>query len=247
MALTDNLVAYWELGEASGTRNDSHGTKHLTDNNTVTQAVGKVGDAAQFTAANSEYLSITDNPELSAGNFDFTLGGWFYFDSISSQVLVGKHDGVTVAGSEYFIVLNDITSRVMFYVYSDDAYGVGSALTLTTATWYFVVASHDSVADQISIQVDTETPVLVGHSVGANNTTTPFTIGATAAPNTFFNGRADQVFFYKRVIGASEITALYNGGAGLSYAALSGSSGAARPMVGASLGSPSILLGGLVR
>ena len=66
--LPTNLIAYWKLDEASGTRNDSKGANHLTDNNTVTQAVGKVGNAAQFTLANSEYLSIADNADLSAGD-----------------------------------------------------------------------------------------------------------------------------------------------------------------------------------
>ena len=36
-----SLVSYWNLDEASGTRNDSHSTNHLTDNNTVTNAAGK--------------------------------------------------------------------------------------------------------------------------------------------------------------------------------------------------------------
>jgi len=35
-----SLVSYWNLIETSGTRNDSHGTNHLTDNNTVGYAAG---------------------------------------------------------------------------------------------------------------------------------------------------------------------------------------------------------------
>lgn len=35
-----SLVSYWNLVETSGTRNDSHGTNHLTDNNTVGHATG---------------------------------------------------------------------------------------------------------------------------------------------------------------------------------------------------------------
>lgn len=38
--LKTSLISYWNLDEASGTRNDSHGANHLTDNNTVTQAFG---------------------------------------------------------------------------------------------------------------------------------------------------------------------------------------------------------------
>jgi hypothetical protein len=35
-----NLISWWNLNEASGTRNDSHGTNHLTDNNGVTREAG---------------------------------------------------------------------------------------------------------------------------------------------------------------------------------------------------------------
>ncbi len=45
-ALTDNLSAYWKLDEASGTRVDSAGSNDLTSNNSVGQAVGKLGNAS---------------------------------------------------------------------------------------------------------------------------------------------------------------------------------------------------------
>lgn len=40
-----NLVSWWKLDEASGTRYDSHGSNNLTDNNTVTSAAGVAYDA----------------------------------------------------------------------------------------------------------------------------------------------------------------------------------------------------------
>src|SRR3990167_8248201 len=79
--LPTSLMAYFKLDEASGTRVDSKSTNDLTDNNTVTQAVGKVANAAQFTSANSEYLSIGDTLDLSTGDIDFTISGWMYPDS----------------------------------------------------------------------------------------------------------------------------------------------------------------------
>ena len=84
MSFTDNFIAFWKLGEASGTRVDSIGSNDLTDNNTVTQAAGKIGNCAQFTAANSEYLSIADNAALSTGDIDFSIVFWVYFDSTPS-------------------------------------------------------------------------------------------------------------------------------------------------------------------
>ncbi len=79
--LTD-LKAHWKLNEASGARVDSHGSNDLTDNNTVTQVAGKIGNAAQFTAANSEWLSRGTDVDLGLGaDTDCTWAGWFYMDS----------------------------------------------------------------------------------------------------------------------------------------------------------------------
>lgn len=86
MTLLDGLVSYWKLEEANGARVDSvvASGNDLTDNNTVTQAVGVLGNAAQFTAANSESLSHADNASLGTGDIDFTVASWVYFDSLTS-------------------------------------------------------------------------------------------------------------------------------------------------------------------
>ena len=58
----NGLGANWRLDEVSGSGLDSFGANTLTDNFTVTSSTGLVFPLArQFTAANSEYLSIADN------------------------------------------------------------------------------------------------------------------------------------------------------------------------------------------
>src|SRR3989344_2206233 len=86
IASSQGLVGWWGLDEENGTRNDLVGNNHLADNNTVTQGTGRVGSAAQFTKANGEYLSISDNADLSMGDIDFTICGWMYLDSVGAGV-----------------------------------------------------------------------------------------------------------------------------------------------------------------
>ena len=57
MAYKDDLISWWSMDEESGERADSHGTMTLTDNATVLYDTGKVGNAADFEAGTSEYLS----------------------------------------------------------------------------------------------------------------------------------------------------------------------------------------------
>src|SRR6056300_304684 len=51
---TTDLVSFWKLDEASGTRVDAFGSNDLTDNNTVGQGTGTVyANAADFERSNS--------------------------------------------------------------------------------------------------------------------------------------------------------------------------------------------------
>src|SRR4051794_40520428 len=123
--LLANLVSYWKLDEASTgvapvTRNDSHGTNHLTDNNTVTSAAGKLGNAAQFTAANSESLSRIDNASLRFGDEDFSLAFWFWPDVASLGFLVAKF--ISAVNANFRIYQNSAT--VGFGIFDSTGAGV---------------------------------------------------------------------------------------------------------------------------
>jgi hypothetical protein len=54
------IVSYWPLDETSGTRADSLGTNHLSNNNGVGSAPGVVGNAGDFERDNSSFLSIAN-------------------------------------------------------------------------------------------------------------------------------------------------------------------------------------------
>lgn len=95
----DNILAYWELDEASGTRFDSSpNANHLTDNNTVGQITTAIGDAADFERSNNEYLSRA-SADLTGLKFtgDHTLMFWTTLESLSStlgiaQAIIGRDD-----------------------------------------------------------------------------------------------------------------------------------------------------------
>ena len=214
-ALLTGLEAYWKLDEASGQRNDSHGANHLTDNNTVGSAVGKLGNAADFIPANSEYLSIADNASLSAGDIDFTIACWVFVDAAVERGFVCK-DAI---GSREFNLVTEANSKVNFYVSPDGTalVAVTEALAISTGAWHYLVAWHDSVANTINLQTDDGAVVSTAHATGVNNGTAAFHIGSLRPTLYFMDGLIDSVGFWKRVLTAGERTSLYNGGAGLEY------------------------------
>ena len=230
MALIDNLQAFWELGEASGTRNDSHSTNHLTDINTVGSAAGKVGTAADFEFDSSEYLSIADNAALSMGDIDFSIALWVYLESkpAADNYILCKYETGTNS-REYAILRVNATptpaDRFRFQVSltgSSTLAGV-SATTFgapALTTWYFIVAWHSAGANTLNIQINDGTVDSVSHTGGAFSGTAPFQLGAvkTTVAALFFDGMMDQVGVWKRVLTSDEKTFLYNSGNGRSYA-----------------------------
>lgn len=223
MSLLTSLISYWKLDEGSGNRADANGSNTLTDNNTVTSATGKINSAADFERDNNEFLSHTDNADLSTGDIDFSFACWVNLESKpAAQNLYiaakGDSDPTTewalfyrgFGGTDRFrFTINQFTANV-----DDDPLG-----SPAIGTWHFIVCWHDSVADTISIQTNngavasTATGGLGPQDLGGS-----FRLGGFDGTATFaFDGLIDEVGFWKRVLTAQERTDLYNAGAGLAY------------------------------
>lgn len=219
--LLTSLVAYWKLDEASGARADSAGSSNLSDVNTVTQAVGKVANAAQFTAANSECLNIASNAALSMGDIDFTIALWVYFDALGAdRALVAKYNSFGTT-RDYMVKFITGSNRFQFIVSPDGSadatVSANSFGAPTTATWYFIVAWHNATANTINIQINDGTVDSAAHATGVFASSAAFRLGARADGIQFHDGRLDEVGIWKRVLTSAERTALYNGGSGVTY------------------------------
>lgn len=217
-ALLTSLISYWKLNEASGTRLDSHLANHLTDNNTVTSATGKIGNAASFASASSEYLSIADNASLSVADEDFTIGAWVNMSAkASDRFFIAKDDN---SSRDYGLYYSSGSDRFTFYVFTPGgAYSEIRANNLgipAVSTWYYIVAWHDSVNNTLNIQVNNGTADSVAHSAGARDQSAPFWIGRGGGSG-YVDGLIDEVGFWKRVLTSSERALLYGSGSGLTY------------------------------
>ncbi|MDO8487707.1 MAG: DUF2341 domain-containing protein [bacterium] len=219
--LSDGLGGYWNMDESSGSRSDSSGNGNtLTDNATVASAVGKFSNAADFEADNSEYLSITDNANLSAGDVDFTISAWVNLESTTDDRHIAvKGTANTAAGLEYRLRYDTDVSTFRFLI-SDgtNVPQVHSANlgTPSTGTWYFILAWHDSVNNLIYIQVNDGPVNSASATGGSQDTSGSFRIGASidASPAQFMDGKIDDFRFYKKLLSIQERSRLYDWGPG---------------------------------
>jgi hypothetical protein len=217
--LTNGLISHWQLDESQGTRFDSKGTNHLSDNNTVTQAAGKLGGAAVFSTAAGNYLSKPDNADLSIqGDVNFTFAGWFYLTSKSSYMgLLAKYDGAGLF--EYSLYYDQGFDRLVWMV--SNSSGVANQVIASSLgspalnTWYYVVVWHDASANTINIQINNSTADSAAHDpAGVKDGISAFELGQFAGNTAGLSGRIDSVSFWKRLLTAAERTELWNNGAG---------------------------------
>lgn len=225
MALTDNLVSYWKLDEASGNALDAHGSNELTDNNTVGTGTGKIGNARDLEASSAEYFNRTDNADLSLGDTDWTLAGWIRGESITGYPIVASKGWANTLGvnSEFALYVSDIySSQLRLEVASGSGSSAAGAInassfgTLTTNAWYFFVAWHDAANNILGISVN-NTSNTTSYSLGANDGNQAFVLGASPAQSLYWDGLLDEVGFWRRVLTSQERTDLYNSGNGLEY------------------------------
>lgn len=222
---TSGLAAWWSLDETSGTRNDSHGSNHLTDNNTVGYAAGKKSNAAYFVVSNAEALTITDNASVSAGDVDITLCGWINLANKSTNhMLISKWSAGT-NNRAYWLYYNVTLDRFVIQISSNGE--VGGAVSLqassfgspSAASWHYVCAWHDAAANTLNIQINNGTVDSSSHSAGIFDDAGPLALGAAYTnPSTqYSDALIDEVILYKRVLSADERTWLYNAGDGRAY------------------------------
>lgn len=217
-----NEIAYWTLDEPGGNRADSVGSNLLAETSgTIDSVVGKVGNGADFEAADSEFFEVADNPDLSTGDIDFTLAGWVKLESEATyQELISKYDSAVL--SEYSLYYSPAADRFILEIYNNAGVKVGSVnsgAAVSTGTWYFIAAWHDATANTVNIVVNND-PAQSSATTGApSNTTANLRMGAdSTAETTFLDGVMDEWGFWKRLLTPQEIAALYNGGNGVGVA-----------------------------
>lgn len=227
MALTDNLISYWKLDEASGTRVDIVSGNDLTDINTVASAAGKIASAADFERDNAEYLTRASTPSLQAGDNDLTIQAWVWIETKP----VG---GVGYIMTRFHDNTNSLREWELFYLTSSDRFGfsANNAAGLHTQVlatnfgsppvgqWICLHGWHDAVNNQIGIAVNAGTPNTASCSHGCGATAVAIRVGSEEGTTTdrFWDGLIDEVGYWKpRVLSSQDRTDLYNAGAGLAY------------------------------
>ncbi len=209
-AAAPDPVAHWTLDEASGTRNDSIGSNHLSQVGTVNAVAGQFGNAASFpSTGGNKALTVNDNTTLSVGGeTSFTMSLWVKLNSrTNTQVFAGKYGG----SGEYALFYENVYSRFVF-----STYGVGGTNNFVMAdqlgvpavdTWYHLTGVHNAATNTNSISVNGGTFDTISSVPEPTDTSAAFVVGAFNAAGSSYPALAsvDDVKFWKTPLDLADI------------------------------------------
>ena len=217
LTLTDDLVSYWRLDDNTTTsavidiHNSNPGTVANNENNYSSEQsiAGKINTAFDLDGTTNEYVAASSTG-LPTGNNPRTLACWIKTNQPNAGVILNYGSGT---GHEVFIYVSNWDGAGNFYV-GFRGNDFDSGIKVDDDEWHFVVFTFngslmatyvDGVAG-VSQEDTTDT------ATGSN-----FYIGRRQDGLYSFNGSVDEVAIWSRALTQPEITALYNGGAGLAY------------------------------
>lgn len=221
MSLLTNLNAYWSLDAGTGTTAaDATGggaTGTLSGSTIPTWVTGKVGSFALNFNGTTAYVTM-GAPSSTNLTTNFSVAAWFKPSSLTNnnqQILSKGYNGTN---TQYQLITADNLGDIIFGSYNGTAQGNStSTAKASVGTWTHAVGTYDTTTYRLYIN-----GVLDQTTVGAGPVSTirAFEIGAVDinnAPGQFFPGSIDEVGVWSRVLNSTDVSQLYNSGAGLAY------------------------------
>lgn len=190
----------------------------------ATQTPTAYDNAASFNGT-SQLLSVASNSSLTVTGSSFTFAFWANTPNTSNGMVISKTSSSDTREFQISLITGGI---VEFRLFPDGTFAnsrviATSAGSFTANTWNFFVCRYDSSAATIGISVNGGAFTSLG-SVGAitQTNTNPLNFGVfvNISGGLNYSGQLSSIGFWKRALTASEVSQLWNNGAGRTYASL---------------------------
>jgi hypothetical protein len=232
-AVDENLIVYWKFDEGTGTTtSDSTGGNNTgTLQGGVTWGTGKLGHAIVLDGA-SGYVQAADLVENAVTAYSIAM--WFNTTSSSQQVLFANRGETVTSGNSLTLEMSQNgASGHLQWLLDRDGWGLGieSSSAYNDGAWHHVVATWSAPANtavdasQFDLYIDGAGPIsTTTFTINCNcgGVDSPLSgaqggqIGTSSAWLLYFDGSLDELGAWNRALGSTDVTFLYNGGAGVS-------------------------------
>lgn len=210
--MADSPVAYWRLGEASGTtaidsRGSNNGTYVASPTLGVAGASPTDADTAVAFNGSTQYITVPDSAALDLGDV-FSIECWFTRNVNDAQhqimdkgatggvgytVLIASNNQLRLARSDSGVVIAEATSSPW-----------------TEGAWHHIVITKNGATTFIYVDGVDDTHVGVGTNATITDTSDQLTIGVWASIGGYWSGLLDEIALYTTVLTAGRVLAHYN-------------------------------------
>lgn len=210
-----NLRAYYRLESGALTTDSGPNGYTLTNNNTVGNATGMFGSAADFGAPNTnKSLSRTDTLGI-AGVDSMTISMWVKFTTIpTSGNVIGLFSIFPTSGIHTVINYDNTSGSPRFRMQSGGN-NTNYDFTFSTGVWYHMAFVKNGTTSTI-IYVDA-TQVATGTVGGSTTAGTSVHIGRDTISATFHTGLIDDLAVFNRVLTAAEVARIFTESGGSNF------------------------------
>ena len=223
--ISDGLVGYWEMDEASWSNNcstdavlDTSGNSNNGDacpNSTgpTGGAVGKFGNAGDLDGSD-DYVLVADSNSLDVTT-NFTISAWINADTIASgEYMIVSKDGVGTDTTDAFNFYAQAGGRICYETNNRGGSVCSSSSSIAAGSWYHVaVVFNDSEPGATKAKLFVNGVQRGYHDADITQApialSTNLLIGRQGNSGSLFDGKIDDVRMYNRSLSPAEITALY--------------------------------------
>lgn len=218
--LSDGLVGYWKMDEASwnGTASevvDSSGNgNHGVRAGDATTAAGKFGNGGTFDGTgDSVLIGDPSSGALDFGTGDFTLSSWFYVSSLPSAYKSIINKGAVGAVGYGLTISDDNKLSGSIQATGGTNQHAKSVTAITAGSWQHatvVFKRNDKIYIYINGNLNNSVSYGAGNTGSVDNSV-DFRLGSYSNGTEFpFNGLIDEARIYNRALSPNEVKQLYN-------------------------------------
>src|SRR6266581_3225818 len=218
--LSSGLLAYWQLGAASGLRLDSVNGFDLAPNGAPLpeNGPGIIDSAVTLVAANSQYLR---NESLPASNPNgYTVNAWVKPVNLTNNyTVVLKSNAGGGTNREFSLLVLNSGNAQFGITKTNGILTTINGVTPLPANTFFMLTGTVQLDRTASLYVNGVLDTSVLLTLPPNSNSGRITIGGDEQniPATLMDGLIDEVGLWSRPLSAAEVTRLYNAGGAVPF------------------------------